>query len=111
MKEIKISQKLVEAYNNFEGFMFANCVKVTDEDGETYFAFADPSRASELRPEFERLCDTYHHLIDAEAEVNGVSPSVIEDYFNSVCYRKKDLFDWQKFITDYTFNVEGTIKF
>lgn len=111
MKEVKISKNLIEAYNNFEGFMFVNCVKVIDEDGGTSFAFADPSRASELRSKFEELCDTYHHLIDIEAEANGVIPSVIEDYFNSVCYRKKDLFDWQKFIKDYTFNVEGTIKF
>ena len=111
MKEVKISRKLVDAYNNFEGFMFKNCVKVTDEDGETYFAFADRNRLSEVRSEFENLCDTYHELINIEAKANGVVPGVIEDYFNSVCYRKKDLFNWSKFIKDYTFNVEGTIMF
>lgn len=112
MKEVKISKNLVEAYNNFEGFMFANYVAVTDyEDGSTYFAIADISRANEIRPKFEELCDTYHHLINVEAEANGVVPGVIEDYFNSVCNRTKDLFDWKKFIKDYTFEVDGTLQF
>lgn len=111
MKEVKISKNLVEAYNNFEGFMFANFVKVIDEDGETYFTYADPSRTSELRPKFEELCDTYHHLINVEAKANGVIPHVIEDYFHSVRNRTKDLCDWQESIKDYTFEIDGTLQF